>query len=275
MARRAREPARIQAEMEREYRQAVANFATTIIAIQTISRASAGRQAGPKRAWASVLFTRICTYSISIQRLIPTLATDGAAEDEHWDLSSIATLTRSILECSLLFYYLGVQDVAEDEWADRMNLIHLHDCSARIPLFQHLLPNPSEVEKFEKVQIELRARLEASPRISQLPEPRRNHLLRGDKVTFEIQDDILAAMGVDRDIFRAWYRVLSAHTHSYPLAFHRMIEGDRGRGVEGRVDRNWITYTLEYLQGFLARAATQMLSLFPDVPDPRLPPQFR
>lgn len=275
MARRPREGARVRAELERDYRRAVANFATTLSVLQAVSRATAGRQAGVKRAWASVLFTRICTFSVSIQRLIPTLAADGAAEEEHWDLSSIAALTRSTLETCLLFYYLGVQEVPEDEWHDRINLIHLHDCSARIPLFQHLLPSAEEVARFEDVQIDLRARLEASPRMAQLPDRRRNHLLRGDKVTFEIQDDILAAMEVDRDIFRAWYGVLSAHTHSYPLAFHRMIAGDRGRGVEGRIDRNWITYILEYAQGFLARAATQMLSLFPDIPDPRLPPQLR
>jgi hypothetical protein len=49
-----------------------------------------------------------------------------------------------------------------------------------------------------------------------------------------------------------------------------MLTDGRGDGVENDVEKVWATETLLYLNKFLGRAITQMLSLFPDIPDPRL-----
>ena len=117
---------------------------------------------------------------------------------------------------------------------------------------------------------ELLQRFERSALLAAKSPKQRRHLLRGDKVMFSIQDEVVEAMGVDKVEFRAGYEVLSSHVHSFPLAFHRMLMDGRGTGVENDIEKVWTSTTLDYLQGFLARAATQMLGLFPDVPDPRL-----
>jgi hypothetical protein len=134
-----------------------------------------------------------------------------------------------------------------------------------------LFKNEAEARKFEKTQEDLRRRFEGSTFLSSKGERERNHLLRGDKVMFVIRRDVLASMAVDPLEFRAWYEVLSSHLHSYPLAFHRTLLDGRGDGVENNIDKAWIAMTVDYVRGFLARALTQMLSLFPDIADPRLP----
>lgn len=252
-----------------EYDAAVANFERILSAMYTVSNAASGRKVDPKRGWASVLFTRLCTVSTSLKKVIQKLAL-SEYESDYWDYSSVAILTRSILECCLLFYYLGVEDISEAEWRDRLNLIHLHDCTARISLFRNMLHDEEEARKLEGEREKLLKPFEHSELLASKPEKQRRHLLRGDKMMFAIQDDILEAMGLDKAFFRAWYEVLSSHVHNYPFSFHRMVVDGRGDGVENDVEKLWITESLSYLSNFLARSLTQMLQLFPDIQDPRL-----
>lgn len=137
-------------------------------------------------------------------------------------------------------------------------------------MFTNLIPNKEEAEGFEKERADLLDRFNGSALLAAKTEKQRNHLLRGDKVMFVIQDEVLASLGEDRTIFRAMYEVLSSHVHSYPLAYHRMLTGGRGDGVENNPEKDWMMIMLEYVRPFLARAVTQMLQLFPDIPDPRL-----
>ena len=54
--------------------------------------------------YASALFTKLCTSSISIRMLSPE--PDQIGFDAHWDFASVCALTRSLVECYLVFYYL-------------------------------------------------------------------------------------------------------------------------------------------------------------------------
>jgi hypothetical protein len=252
-----------------EYLTTTRNFASVYAAMCKVSIATADRYVDPRRGWASVLFTRLCTLCTSLNRLIAVPA-KTEMDSDYWDYSSVATITRSILECYLLFHYLCAEPIDEEEFRDRLNLIHLHDCNARIALFRNLMGDEKQAIGFETTRAELLLRFDNSSFLKGKTERQRRHLLRGDKVMFEIQDEVLQRMGVDIGKFRAWYEVLSSHAHSYPLSFHRMLLDGRGNGVENNTEKDWTSLTLQYLHSFLARAVTEMLSLFPDVPDPRL-----
>lgn len=169
-----------------------------------------------------------------------------------------------------MFFYLGVQETSDSERRDRINLIHLHDCTARISMFRNLFGDENEALGFEAQRDDLKKRFDNSELMASKTEKQRNHLLRGDKVIFVIQDEVLNAMGMDIVEFRSWYEVLSSHLHSFPLAFHRMLIDGFGNGIENNHEKDWTTASLEYLQPILAKAVTQMLSLFPDIPDPRM-----
>jgi hypothetical protein len=257
-----------------EYRREVANFKVILQAMYDVSIATSGRHVDLQRGWGSTLFTRLVGLGTSLRRLLPELA-KSADESDYWDFSSVATISRVIVECCLLFYYLGVEKVGEEEWRDRLNLVHLHDCTARISMFRNLFDDEAQAEAFEVQRAELLARFEGSALLASKTPRQRKHLLKGDMVMFGIQDDVLKSLNEDRPKFRAWYEVLSSHAHSYPLAFHRMVDDERGKGVENNTEKNWTSMTLHFVSGFLARATTQMLSLFPDVEDPRLRGKIR
>lgn len=239
-----------------------------------VSQATSGRYEEPRVGWASILFTRLCVLSVSLARLLPlSRRDDGNHDGIIWDFSSIATLTRAILECDLMLFYLGLDAPGEDEWRARLNLMHLHDATARIDMMRTLFAAKAQAGGINKQRDELIERLRANPFFAALPVKRQDHFLRGENIRFEIQDSVLERMGRNVDEFRAWYRVLSAHAHSYSLAFHRMLTDERGKGVENDIEKSWAANTLHYLCSFLRPSTDRLLAPFPDIPDPRLTPR--
>jgi hypothetical protein len=243
----------------------MASFDEAVSEAIRVSRAAASRRAEPKPWWATVLFTRLCTTSVSLLSLAPK-SRYAARTLEHYDCSAAASLARSVVECFFVFFYLCVEEVTEDEWRSRLTLLYLHDCVSRIKMFRDFDPNDHQLPSFEAQAEELRDRLRKLQYFLALPEKQRNRFLKGDVALFLSQDEILARIGVEVKPFRAMYRFLSSHVHSHPLAFSRMGDGDRGRGVESDVEKGYIATALEFAEDPLKRATAAMLRLFPDIP---------
>ena len=75
------------------YKTAVKNFNAVLEVLCAISIATSGRYVETRRGWASALFTRLCTLSTSLKKLIPELAT-SEFESDYWDYSAVAMLAR-------------------------------------------------------------------------------------------------------------------------------------------------------------------------------------
>ena len=60
------------------------------------------------------------------------------------------------------------------------------------------------------------------------------------------------------------YRFFSQHTHTGPVAFYRMVDHDRGTGVETRMEKKYILIAIGAAAEALARAIEVHLDIFPD-----------
>lgn len=128
--------------------------------------------------YASVLFTVLCTRAVSLAILAPHSQWSKKII-EHWDYASMATLTRSILEIRLAFFYLCFEKCTKEEWDCRWNIYNLHDCTARISLFEEFQSKESEIAGFREQVDELRARLTSNNFFLNLPEGDRKKFLHG------------------------------------------------------------------------------------------------
>ena len=227
------------------------------------SQATTTLQAGERRFWASVLFTRLCTFSVSILSLCPAskLNQDGI----HWDFGAVASLSRNVFECALTFFYLGIEAISHEEWMARLRVMQLHDCMSRFRMFRDLNPNDEQLKGFEEQANELRSILQANTFFLNLPDPQRNKLLKGEHASILTQDEILQRMGEEWSGTRGYYRFLSSHIHSFPLGFYRMAEQGRGRGVENEVEKGYIGGALEYCANTLLRCTDDMRNVFADI----------
>jgi hypothetical protein len=246
------------------YREARAAFAEHTKRAKLVSEGAAGIYTEDgKTFWASVLFTRLAVTAQSVLRMAPRTAPvpDRFA---HWDFSAIASLTRNLAECYFVFFYLCIGETpGEEEWLTRLNLIQLRDNAARRQMFCDWNPKDPQLAGFDGHHDDLTQKLRSKKFFQALSEKRQIDLLKGNRALLLTQDEILERMGAKGSGFRGLYRLLSAHTHSTPLAFYRMSEG-RGCGVENPTDKVEMSIALQMASAFLERAIAEMLRIFPE-----------
>jgi len=210
--------------------------------------------------YASVLFTTLCTRGVSLLILAPRSKWSEKIID-HWDYASFAILTRSILEVRLMFNYLCIDKVGNEEWECRWNLLNLHDCCSRLLI----LDSQSGKEKWEKEHINLKNRLERNSFFKSLPEKQRKKLLIGRHAYLLSLEDIAERSGINKNNFKFIYRLLSYHVHSLPLSFYNMDSQERGRGLYGDVEENYILICISTIIQLMTSAWDEMLTLFYDL----------
>jgi len=118
------------------YLERLDGFCGLLSECMSISRQYAGYSSPTSRHfWASILFTALCTRACSLAFVAP-YSRWAKRDFEHWDYASTANIARSILDTRLNFFYLCVEECSQDKWNCRWNAFNLHDCMARIALFE-------------------------------------------------------------------------------------------------------------------------------------------
>ena len=222
---------------------------------ERISRGSGGiPSTGNRMFWGAVLFTRIVVMAKSIDALLP-----NAKRGEHWDFSAVASLTRNLLEASLVYHWLCGVGVDEDMRAGRFILLNLHDYGSRRRLFPAQFP----VAERDPVHKDLVQKFDANPYLATFDARQRAVALKGEKTPF-LQDDVLSEIGSTADEFRTLYRFFSQHTHTGPIAFYRMTDHGRGTGVETRQEKVYMIVAIDAATSTLSRTILDHLDIFPD-----------
>ncbi|HAT9050342.1 TPA: hypothetical protein JBB55_15130, partial [Legionella pneumophila subsp. pneumophila] len=205
--------------------------------------------------YSSVLFTKMCVTAKTLLSVLPD------REDGHWDYASAASLTRNIIECYLIFYYLCIDKISKSEWGCRWNIFNLHDCKARISLYEKL-GIKNGIDKFQETVKDLENRLNKNKYFLSLPDKQQKEFLKGKKPLMVSQDDLVVKMGLNKNTFRGLYEFLSSQAHSFPLSFYKMKDDGRGRGVHCEVEENHTKVVIGYCIVFLEQAEKDMNVLF-------------
>ena len=244
-----------------KYRKIYKNFHKALEECKGVSRQFAGIPS-PSSAhfYASLLFTKLCTGSVSILSICPPPNRIGRSA--HWDCASVAALTRGIIETYLVFFYLCIEECDKQEWEARWRLMNLHDHMSRLKMFKVMDGADEEVTKFESYTDKVKCDLEETKYFKLLCEKQQKHYLRGNNAFFKNQDDLIEAMGGSVDEFRFRYRFLSNHTHSYPMGFYRMAELGRGTSVESKSEVNCSSLCLIWVTEYLEKAKNDFSGLF-------------
>jgi len=241
-------------QLTSEYLKQRRAFREAIKRAVRVSRGSGGIWVETNQlAYASLLFTRLTVVSKSISILLP-----DCKPREHWDFSSVGSLTRNLAEAYLWYYWLCEDDIDEDVRQGRFVLMYCHDHGSRDRLFGDLGP----VVDDRAVVDDLMERFDTNPYLRSFSEKARREALKGHKTPF-IQDEIVERMGFDKSKFRILYRFFSQHTHSGPVSFMRMVEHNRGTGVETEHEKRLMILTVEFACDILSAATNGHCKLFP------------
>lgn len=232
--------------MKREYHKLVNRT-------ERASRGSGGiASTGNRMFWASVLFTRLTVMAKSVEVLLP-----DPKPDRHWDFSSVASLVRNLSEAYLVYFWLCEDNVLDEVRAGRFILLYLHDYGSRKRLF------PDQFLDDDPTYEDLVQQFNENTYLATFSGSQRKVALKGEKTPF-IQDEVLGRMGIDTNQFRLMYRFFSQHTHTGPVSFYRMVDHDRGTGVETRHEKRYMIMAISFAIDILTKGIEGHLLIFPD-----------
>ena len=211
--------------------------------------------------FSTILFTSLCTRTISLSYLIPA-SRITAKSPVNWDYSSVAAITRSVLETRLAFFYLCIDKCSNAERESRWNVFQLHDSCSRERLFGAFSDGDEQMEAFQVQSEEIRERLKSNSHFSGLKKSTMKKLLNGKSAYAESLEDIAIRMDIPLNEFRIYYQLLSSFTHSFPISFLRMGDQIRGRGIHSQVEEGYIIMFLELVIHQLEAAANEFAVQF-------------
>src|SRR3990167_10750447 len=86
--------------------------------------------------YCSYIFGKLCFHAQAILQLKPDLEIKERYEISTWDISSIAVLLRTLIETYYVFFYLGVDNVGDEELEFRHRLWTYHGEKERLDMLR-------------------------------------------------------------------------------------------------------------------------------------------
>jgi hypothetical protein len=261
------------AELDADYDKYRREFRNAVSDCQAVSMAVGGRKTDERRWWACLLFTRLCVTAMSLMKILPQsplersrLSESKDPLDKHWDFTSVAILGRALFETQMTLFYLGLEDISEDEWLSRLNLMQLHDHMTRKKVFADIAPEDTSWQNDGEIVADLNRKLKSRRYFSALDERVQRELLKGNRASFLNHEEILARMGEEdvRKTMGLW-RWWSTYVHTFSMSYYRIPEQNRGTGVETRTEKKFISSALAVTTEIVEFCTARMRVLFPDV----------
>jgi len=109
-----------------DYLEELELFEKTLKFVMLVSQNQHGIQIDGRGTRSVRIFTRQTLTAISLCKLLPSSINSKRLGSDLWDIGSIASLTRNIIEGYLSLYYFGIEKVSEQEAELRFFLLQLH-----------------------------------------------------------------------------------------------------------------------------------------------------
>lgn len=228
-------------------------------------RISGGTQGRGPVSWhmmmASLAFARLSLNGLSILRLSPgsslCLVVNGI---QIWDLPSVSSLSRNLIETYLTLHYFTQIDFPADELQFREKVWRYHETCERVKMLRSGVPSSAGLPQLEQQMSRLRQELEQNPLIQKLAKEKRKRALHGNLAKLETNEQLCSSAGVSEKYYGSTFKYGSNHTHSSPFSFAQM-DGFRADDASA----NQVFHTaLHVSTGFIALGVRDYVRLYPD-----------
>lgn len=244
------------------YREELAKFEEALDATIALSLQQHGIETDGRGVRAMKVFTRQTLVALSLAKLLPFSRQANDSEDGFWDVCSVASLTRNLMEGYVALFYSGTEAVGEEEAELRFLLGQYHRNREWQQIRKQKTPNAPEIARIDERLASEMKRLKEHPFLPHLSPAQRNKLLKGDECYFT-KADIEERCPVAKN-YRLHYQILSNLVHALPMSIER-IGNDRGRGELSEPDVTYIYICLSLAIRFLAASALAIYDHFPEL----------
>ncbi len=209
---------------------------------------------------AKLIFFKIVGHGVSLYRLSPTgIVPSDPGATEFWDVSSTFCVCRALVEAFDALAYVAIEAVSDEERDFRVLLWQLHAEDRKLQALKLIQSERVEVGSIESNVKQLRERLEKHPFIEQLDKSTRSNIFGKKIEPFHIRTPERNRRNhVNHEYYTASYILLSAHTHTYPMALQQLAAFQAGEPESLRL----IALPTQYAIGFISKAILGVNSIF-------------
>ena len=249
-------------QVEAAYREELIKYEEVLDATMDLSLNQHGIQTDGRGLRAMRIFTRQTLVAISLSRLLPFSRRTNDPEGGFWDVCSVASLTRNLMEGYVALFYSGTEVISEEEAELRFFLGQYHRNREWQYVRKRQTPDDPEIARVEEGLASEMKRLKEHSFLPHLSPAQRNKVLKGDEM-YLTKADVEERSPVVGN-YRLYYQLLSNLAHPLPLSIER-IDNDRGRGNGAVADIAYMRLCLSLATRFLAASVLSICDHFPEL----------
>ncbi len=206
------------------------------------------------------IFTRQTLTGLSLQRILPRPTVSGPVDEALWDLCSVASLARNILEGYLGLHYFGLEKITGSEAELRFFILQLHRNIEWYNIKKLTDPQDPELKQFEEGIPEQKLRIREHRFLPNLL-PHQRKLALETKEMYKTKGDFEKELPVCSDLKRN-YRQLSNLVHPVPMSVER-TDNLNGRGLGSDADMTYSLLCVMIARRYLAASTVGIADHFP------------
>lgn len=231
-----------------------------------VSNACGGQQNVPwKLVRSNQLFIRMTVTCTSFIRLLP-FNRYFPTENEFWDLFSVYSLARNFVETYLMLWYIGVDNISDDESKLRLEILIYHLNNEKYNFYKEFGADKKVLDEFDQQLPIKRVEIKNNPLFNNLVQDnnKRKKILDGKEAKYLSNLEIIDKASFKGDEFKPLYRWFSNHTHSMPFAVFSLND-ERGVGKRNQTEVEYIDIALDFVTKYLLIAIVDTINLFPTI----------
>lgn len=211
---------------------------------------------------ASRLFSKIISHARAILVLAPKKpAGIDAYAQELWDLSSMATLCRSLIDSYYVLFYVAIDDANISTKEFRWILWDYHAESRRLKKLELIGSTLPVVTEIKENVARLKDKLTNHEVFKSLDSPTQKKLKKPSEGIFSTNSELSVRAGIDEDYYKNAFMFLSSYVHSHPFSIEQLTEFRAGEDQS----LNLLKIVVEYSSIYLSLTLRDFVKLVPEV----------
>ncbi|PKH88261.1 DUF5677 domain-containing protein [Colwellia sp. Bg11-28] len=227
-----------------------------------LSKSVNGRQTTEwSHEYASHIYVKILLHIISIQRLLPdSNYFERNAPERVWDIASISSLTRSVIDAYLTMFYLTFDAIPEIEHEFRKLLWDYHGEKKRIQQLECIGSKADGLSDVKILAAQLLEKIKVNQFYSTLDSSVKKDIRQGKKGIYLTNTAICKKSEISEKYFKSLFTYLSSYVHTYPFSLSQISALTKDNSGATQL----VSTVLDYLIGFFCQILKRYSSIFPD-----------
>lgn len=254
-------PIRPLTDIEKSYLEELHIYEQILKVTIAISKKQHGIKADGRGMRAMKIFTRQTLTAISLRQILAVPSITKHPDAEIWDIASVASLSRNLMEGFTQLHFYGFETVSKEEAELRSLMANLHRNITW--KYIHKMTNPDDpiLDEFENGITEEIEIIKKHPIASSFSKHIQKRILENNdlyKSKSDFENELEVCINLRRD-----HRHLSNLAHVFSFSFDR-IDNEKGRGIGSDKEINYSMICLMIARKYLAASTVGIADLFHD-----------